>query len=64
MSLGKRLPRKRHRRRGKAARQSGIMRSLHDTVLSFPDETVVVPGLGELTTICEERESNPFLLRR
>jgi len=38
-----------------------IMRSLHDTVLSLPDETVVVPGHGELTTIGEERESNPFL---
>ena len=41
-----------------------IMRSLHDTVLSLPDETVVVPGHGELTTIGEERESNPFLLKR
>jgi glyoxylase-like metal-dependent hydrolase (beta-lactamase superfamily II) len=39
-----------------------IMRSLHDTVLSLPDETVVVPGHGELTTIGEERESNPFLV--
>lgn len=38
-----------------------IMRSLHDTVLTLPDETVVVPGHGELTTIGEERESNPFL---
>ncbi|HTS37108.1 MAG TPA: MBL fold metallo-hydrolase [Candidatus Solibacter sp.] len=41
-----------------------IMGSLHDTVLSLPDETVVVPGHGELTTIGEERESNPFLIRR
>jgi glyoxylase-like metal-dependent hydrolase (beta-lactamase superfamily II) len=41
-----------------------IMRSLHDTVLALPDETVVVPGHGELTTIGEERESNPFLLDR
>jgi hydroxyacylglutathione hydrolase len=41
-----------------------IMRSLHDTVLTLPDETVVVPGHGELTTIGEERESNPFLIRR
>src|SRR5438445_4666721 len=37
-----------------------IMRSLHDTVLALPDETVVVPGHGELTTIGEERESNPY----
>ena len=41
-----------------------IMRSLHDTVLALPDETVVVPGHGPLTTIGEERESNPFLVRR
>jgi hydroxyacylglutathione hydrolase len=38
-----------------------IMRSLRDTVLALPDDTVVVPGHGHLTTIGEERESNPFL---
>jgi len=38
-----------------------IMRSLHGTVLSLPDETVVVPGHGPVTTIGEERENNPFL---
>ncbi len=41
-----------------------IMRSLHNTVLGLPDETVVVPGHGELTTIGEEREGNPFLVKR
>ncbi|HEV8522922.1 MAG TPA: MBL fold metallo-hydrolase [Terriglobales bacterium] len=41
-----------------------IMRSLHGTVLSLPDETVVVPGHGPLTTVGEERETNPFLLGR
>jgi len=41
-----------------------ILQSLHGTVLALPDETVVVPGHGELTTIGEERESNPFLVRR
>jgi len=41
-----------------------IMRSLHDTVMTLPDETVVVPGHGELTTIGDERERNPFLIRR
>jgi hydroxyacylglutathione hydrolase len=40
-----------------------IMRSLHETVLALPDETVVVPGHGPLTTIGEERESNPFLIK-
>ncbi len=37
-----------------------IIRSLHQKVLALPDETVVVPGHGPLTTIGEERESNPF----
>jgi len=38
-----------------------IMRSLHTQVLALPDETEVVPGHGPITTIGEERESNPFL---
>jgi len=41
-----------------------IIRSLHDKVLALPDETLVVPGHGPLTTIGEERESNPFLIKR
>jgi glyoxylase-like metal-dependent hydrolase (beta-lactamase superfamily II) len=41
-----------------------IMRSLHSVVLALPDDTVVVPGHGELTTIGEERATNPFLVRR
>jgi len=41
-----------------------ILQSLHDTILALPDETLVVPGHGSLTTIGEERESNPFLARR
>lgn len=41
-----------------------IMQSLHNTVLALPDETVVVPGHGPLTTIGQELETNPFLTRR
>jgi glyoxylase-like metal-dependent hydrolase (beta-lactamase superfamily II) len=41
-----------------------IIRSLHQKVLSLPDETIVVPGHGPLTTIGDERESNPFLQSR
>jgi glyoxylase-like metal-dependent hydrolase (beta-lactamase superfamily II) len=40
-----------------------IIRSLHDRVLALPDETVVIPGHGPMTTIGEEREENPFLTR-
>jgi len=38
-----------------------IIRSLHEKLLALPDETVVIPGHGPLTTIGAERESNPFL---
>lgn len=38
-----------------------IMESLHGPVLALPDETIVIPGHGPLTTIAEERENNPFL---
>ncbi|HEY1528002.1 MAG TPA: MBL fold metallo-hydrolase [Candidatus Angelobacter sp.] len=38
-----------------------IMRSLHTQVLALPDETEVIPGHGPMTTIGEERETNPFL---
>jgi hydroxyacylglutathione hydrolase len=38
-----------------------ILRSVHDRLLTLPDETRVIPGHGPATTIGEERESNPFL---
>jgi glyoxylase-like metal-dependent hydrolase (beta-lactamase superfamily II) len=38
-----------------------IISSLHEKVLALPDDTIVVPGHGPLTTIGEERQSNPFL---
>jgi hydroxyacylglutathione hydrolase len=41
-----------------------IMRSLHTRVLALPDDTAVVPGHGPATTIGQERESNPFLVKR
>jgi glyoxylase-like metal-dependent hydrolase (beta-lactamase superfamily II) len=38
-----------------------IIRSLHDQVLTLPDDTAVIPGHGPVTTIGEEWEENPFL---
>ena len=38
-----------------------ILVSIHEKLLSLPDETVVVPGHGANTTIGRERERNPFL---
>jgi glyoxylase-like metal-dependent hydrolase (beta-lactamase superfamily II) len=40
-----------------------IIESLQGPVLALPDETVVVPGHGPLTTIGEERATNPFLVQ-
>jgi len=40
-----------------------ILSSLHEKLLSLPDETIVVPGHGVLTTIGRERETNPFLTK-
>ena len=41
-----------------------IMDSLRGKLMQLPEETVVHPGHGPLTTIGEERDSNPFLTHR
>jgi glyoxylase-like metal-dependent hydrolase (beta-lactamase superfamily II) len=38
-----------------------LILSIHDKILTLPDETRVIPGHGPITTIGEEREENPFL---
>lgn len=38
-----------------------LIRSIHDKLLTMPEDTIVVPGHGPKTTIGEERENNPFL---
>jgi hydroxyacylglutathione hydrolase len=39
-----------------------ILRSIRDSLLPLPEETVVIPGHGENTTIGQEKEFNPFLV--
>jgi hydroxyacylglutathione hydrolase len=39
-----------------------LLASIHERLLTLPDETVVVPGHGSMTTIGAERHSNPFLI--
>ena len=38
-----------------------IQRSIHTKLLPLPDQTVVIPGHGENTTIGQEKQFNPFL---
>ncbi len=40
---------------------SAMLRSLTDVVLPLDDDTVVLPGHGETTTIARERAMNPYL---
>jgi hydroxyacylglutathione hydrolase len=38
-----------------------ILKSIHDKLLTLPDETLVTPGHGANTTIGAERAGNPYL---
>jgi hydroxyacylglutathione hydrolase len=39
-----------------------LLASIHDRLLTLPNDTVVIPGHGPMTTIGTERETNPFLI--
>lgn len=39
-----------------------LEKSIRDKILTLPPETIVLPGHGPLTTVSEEKESNPFLV--
>ena len=38
--------------------------SIHDKLMTLPEETVVIPGHGPNTTIGREKSQNPFLIAR
>jgi hydroxyacylglutathione hydrolase len=38
-----------------------LLASIHDRLLTLPDEVTVIPGHGPRTTIGSERDSNPFI---
>ena len=38
-----------------------LLRSIHNKLLTLPEETIVIPGHGPRTTIGEEKATNPFL---
>ncbi len=39
-----------------------ILRSIHNKLLTLPEDAIVVPGHGPNTTIGREKERNPFLV--
>jgi glyoxylase-like metal-dependent hydrolase (beta-lactamase superfamily II) len=41
---------------------SKLLHSIHERLLTLPDEVAVIPGHGPRTTIGSERLSNPFLI--
>jgi len=42
--------------------QDTLFASIRDRLLPLPDETIVVPGHGEETTLAAERATNPFII--
>lgn len=40
-----------------------LMRSIREQLMTLPDETRVLPGHGPMTTIGDERKTNPYLLQ-
>jgi hydroxyacylglutathione hydrolase len=38
-----------------------LVRSIHTQLFTLPDDTIVLPGHGEATTIGEEKRGNPFV---
>jgi hydroxyacylglutathione hydrolase len=38
-----------------------IIRSIHEKLMPLPDDTIVIPGHGDATTIGREKQFNPFL---
>jgi glyoxylase-like metal-dependent hydrolase (beta-lactamase superfamily II) len=39
-----------------------ITESIRGKVMKLPDETIVYPGHGPMTSIGQERDTNPFLI--
>ncbi|MGD2294645.1 MAG: MBL fold metallo-hydrolase, partial [Candidatus Aminicenantes bacterium] len=38
-----------------------MIASIRNKILTFPDDTIVLPGHGPHTTVGEERRANPFI---
>ena len=40
--------------------ETALLRSIHERLLTLPDETVIFPGHGPSSTIGEEKKNNPY----
>ena len=40
--------------------QAQLERSIREKIMTLPDDTVVLPGHGPLTTVGQERQNNAF----
>ena len=38
-----------------------LLKSIHDKLLTLPEDTIVLPGHGPITNIADEMDQNPFL---
>jgi len=45
---------------GGMASYADALKTNLEGIFSLPDETIVCPGHGPMTTVCEERAHNPF----
>lgn len=41
--------------------QEQLLKSIHEKLLTLPEDTLVLPGHGPVTTIGDEMDSNPYL---
>jgi glyoxylase-like metal-dependent hydrolase (beta-lactamase superfamily II) len=40
------------------------LRNNLEKILTLPDETIICPGHGPMTTVGEEKQHNPFFVKR